>query len=246
MTRWCWIAVVLALVVARPAAAYRPFDGTDADVADVGEFELELGPVGYAAAPGARILTLGAFVANLGLAPRWELVLEGRGQAALGAFSGSHRLALGDTALFGKHVFREGVLQDRPGVSAAVEFGPLLPGVFADPGVGGQLAAIASYRWSMLTMHVNGAARMARTGQPGAFAGWIVEGPTDWRARPVAELAVDKGRWSAAAYSALAGVLWQIADTVVVDGALRTVRSATSSGYEVRAGLTWGWRVWGP
>src|SRR6478752_1656348 len=37
---------------ALPAAAYRPFDGTDAAVADVGEVEVELQPLGAARAGG--------------------------------------------------------------------------------------------------------------------------------------------------------------------------------------------------
>jgi hypothetical protein len=34
-------------LVARDASAYRPFDGRDADVAEFGDFELELGPTQY-------------------------------------------------------------------------------------------------------------------------------------------------------------------------------------------------------
>lgn len=37
----------LVVFLSRAAFAYRPFDGTDADVAKEGEFELELGPVHY-------------------------------------------------------------------------------------------------------------------------------------------------------------------------------------------------------
>ncbi len=42
------ILVILGTVAsATNSWAYRPFDGTDADVARVGEFELELGPVNW-------------------------------------------------------------------------------------------------------------------------------------------------------------------------------------------------------
>jgi hypothetical protein len=46
-------SVLLAIVMAmtgglpRSARAYRPFDQTDAGVAETGDVELELGPVGY-------------------------------------------------------------------------------------------------------------------------------------------------------------------------------------------------------
>lgn len=230
--------------MAVPAWAYRPFDGTDAAVADAGEFELEFGPAGFISAASGRTLTVGAFVANLGLATDWELVLEGRGQAALGAVVAGHRWALGDTGLFGKHVFRHGALQDQAGASAAFEIGPLLPGIFADRGIGAEAAVIVSDRWPGLTVHLNGAARISRNGLPGGFASLIVEGPTDWRARPVAELAVDKGSQSPSAWSGLAGLLWPVSEDAVVDAAVRTEQSRAGSALEVRAGLTVGWQWW--
>src|SRR5690349_10176396 len=38
----CWSVTVVAICWAPMAAAYRPFDGTDADVAEPGEVELEV------------------------------------------------------------------------------------------------------------------------------------------------------------------------------------------------------------
>ena len=44
-----WVVIgILAAGWARPAAAYRPFDGTDAAVADLGEMEIEFQPLGAA------------------------------------------------------------------------------------------------------------------------------------------------------------------------------------------------------
>jgi hypothetical protein len=55
------------------AQAYRPFDGTDAAVAETGEVEIELGPVEYLRDEADR--------ANVrikyGFTPGWEAVLEG-------------------------------------------------------------------------------------------------------------------------------------------------------------------------
>src|SRR6516225_9038793 len=66
---------ICAVGWAMPAAAYRPFDGTDAAVADLGEMEIELQPLGAAHAGGAtRGLTDAIF--NYGFADRWELVLQ--------------------------------------------------------------------------------------------------------------------------------------------------------------------------
>src|SRR6188768_1284789 len=54
------------LVEQRAAHAYRPFDGTDGDVADTGEFELELGPLHYAQ-EGDEKFFLTPTVLNLGI-----------------------------------------------------------------------------------------------------------------------------------------------------------------------------------
>src|SRR5262245_22718401 len=59
--------VVSGLAVALPAQAYRPFDGTDAAVADPWEMEIELGPLGYLREGGARYLLAPAVVANIGV-----------------------------------------------------------------------------------------------------------------------------------------------------------------------------------
>jgi hypothetical protein len=46
--RVAWLlASASLLLVERDARAYRPCDGTDADVAEYGHFELELGPTHY-------------------------------------------------------------------------------------------------------------------------------------------------------------------------------------------------------
>ena len=65
---------ICALGWSVPASAYRPFDGTDAAVADLGEVEIEFQPLGAADAGGTtKGLTDAIF--NYGFADRWELVL---------------------------------------------------------------------------------------------------------------------------------------------------------------------------
>jgi hypothetical protein len=87
------------------AQAYRPFDGTDAAVADLGGMAIELGPVEGVEralfAPNARI--------NYGFTPGWEAVLEGiivhRLTATLPGTS------LVENGVFLKGVLREGALR---------------------------------------------------------------------------------------------------------------------------------------
>ena len=60
------------------ALAYRPFEGTDAAVADVGELEIELGPAEPLHDGRQRFLTAPETVFDLGVAKDWEVVCRGR------------------------------------------------------------------------------------------------------------------------------------------------------------------------
>src|SRR5215472_11484955 len=116
-------AASLAVFWGSPARAYRPFDGTDADVADLGNFELELGPVQwYSQGPG-HYLVAPATVLNLGFARGWELVGDFQNFVGLDPLPGEARVRLLDTDVLLKAVLVSGSLQgDGPGPSAAVEF----------------------------------------------------------------------------------------------------------------------------
>jgi hypothetical protein len=58
------------------AQAYRPFDGTDAAVADLGGMGIELGPVEYFREGAERALFAPNARINYGFTPGWEAVLE--------------------------------------------------------------------------------------------------------------------------------------------------------------------------
>jgi hypothetical protein len=91
-----------------PTFAYRPFDGTDAAVADVAEVEIECDPrradqADFRRHPQFRI------------AERWELVLQSTPQAlpeGVGPISVSNAAFLG-------YVVQPGVAQDKSGPSVA-------------------------------------------------------------------------------------------------------------------------------
>jgi len=99
------------------AQAYRPFDGTDAAVADVGEVEIEFQPLGALRAGTTKALTDAIF--NYGFADRWELVLQGTAQTLP---EGAGPISVSNGA-FLKYVLVPGVLQDKTGPSVATEFG---------------------------------------------------------------------------------------------------------------------------
>src|SRR5437868_22077 len=112
------------LVWPMPVFAFRPFDSTDAAVADKGAFEVELSPLSFRhdddgtawITPSARL--------NYGFAEDSEIVLEGQAEH----FShGRSRVA--DSALSLKGVLDEGSPQEKEGWSLATEGSILLPGI---------------------------------------------------------------------------------------------------------------------
>ena len=221
------------------AAAYRPFDSTDADVAKAGEFELELGPVQRFKEGGKRFADAPAVVANIGLARDRELVLETRREVALDAEPGEPRSALVDNGVFIKQVLRRGALQDEPGPSVATEYGVLLPDQHGQNETGLSIAGIVSQRWDAATVHLNGAVSWTREHEPGVFLGAILEGPYSWRIRPVAEISTDYARGSARVTSGLVGAIWRVRDGLSFDIGLRSAQTAGESIHELRLGLTW-------
>jgi len=163
------------------AMAYRPFDSTDATVADHGEVEIELSPLSWNSenqtliAPAARL--------NYGFAQDWEIVLEGQGEHPAHAPS-----ALTEDALSLKTVLREGSLQDKTGPSLALEGALLLPEAGGDDGAGLEIAGIAGQRWDWGSVNLNLTAGRTRAGAAEVFTGLILEGPDRWPLRPVAEV----------------------------------------------------------
>ena len=99
------------------AEAYRPFDGTDAAVAETGELEIELGPVEYFRGGAERALFAPDVRFNYGFAAGWEAVLEGT--IALGLSADTPGTSLVGNGASLKAVLREGVLQEKPGPSIA-------------------------------------------------------------------------------------------------------------------------------
>jgi hypothetical protein len=238
------IAVLAAGVLAcwsGGAHAYRPFDGTDAAVAEPRQVEIEFGPVEYLRDGAARTLFAPSARFNYGVAPGWEAVVEGR--VAHGVSGGIGGTSLVGSGAFVKGVLREGVLQEKAGPSIATEFGALLPGIRADRGVGASLAAIVSQRWAWATVHLNAAASLTRQRHADLFVGAIVEGPHDWPLRPVAEAFYERDFSEARIRSALLGAIWQVKEDVAVDFGVRGARVNNHTTGEIRAGITFAFQA---
>jgi hypothetical protein len=239
------LAILVAVTSSCPAIAnaYRPFNSTDAAVADKGDVELELGPLGYLAQGSGKALVAPSVIFNWGFAEGWEAVLEGRHFVQLGSEIREPRLRVEDTALSLKHILRPGTLQAKSGLSVATEFGALLPTVNGESAVGVEWALILSQRWPDLTVHVNGAAAWTRGHEPGAFGGLILEGRDAWAVRPVAELFVESERGTATTVSGLVGAIWRVREGLSLDAAVRRARAGGVDTTELRLGLTWGFKV---
>lgn len=241
-----WAAAALAALCALGsgdnALAYRPFEGTDAAVADLGELEIELGPAEPFRLGSRRALTAPETVLNLGVAEGWEAVLQGEAVTTLSPEP--RQTSLLANGFFLKSVLHDGVLQDKPGPSVATEFGPLLPDVNGEPGTGASWAGIASYRWGRLTAHLNAAVALLPSHHADAFLGTIVEGPRDWPMRPVAEVFCEREWGVAQTVSGLVGAIWQVSDKLALDLALRGARVGPHTLNELRAGVTIGLPVW--
>lgn len=233
------LASVIPMAACSSALALRPFDGTDASVADRGEFELELGPLQPERIGAQRSRTNPQVVANWGISADREVVLEGRLRTRQGPVQEGHRTSFEDGALSLKQVHRRGSLQDESGASIASECGVLLPEIHGQAGSGLTCALIVSHRLPWATTHVNLSLARTRRHSSEQFASLIVEGRTGGPVRPVAELEHDSQPDVGTTRTALFGIIWRIDHRLSFDAAVRTGRSEGQRLNELRAGLTW-------
>jgi hypothetical protein len=222
--------------------AYRPFESTDAAVADVGELETELGPAGLRRSDTERTVIAPKYVINYGFAKNWELVLEGQGEHPQPPAEDTRSRLVGN-GLFLKGVLREGALQNKTGPSVATEFGVLLPGINDEPGIGASWLGIVSQRWSWGTVHFDVGAALTREQRADLFVGTIIEGPYDWKVRPVAEVVYEREFNTTERFSVLGGAIWRVRDNLSFDVGVRKAWVNSRPETELRAGLTFAFSV---
>ncbi len=238
----CFLSALLVCAfLSRPVLAYRPFDGTDADVVKPGTLEIEFQPAGVIREGDQRRLIAPATVLNFGLLAGWEAIVEGRGQFPLA--NSDERATLTDAGLFLKSVLRPGSLQGKSGPSIATEFGVLLPGINADSGYGASLAWIVSNRWDWGTVHLNFGTALTRDQRTDVFVGSIIEGPINWTVRPVLEVFYEDEVRQFRTVSGLIGAIWKIDDNLSFDVGFRHAVSNGQPINEVRIGLTVGFAL---
>ena len=235
--------LVLALIVLCAASAwgYRPFVSTDAAVAEHHRMEIELGYVTLTGTRGEYTFTTPQLVVNYGFAPNLELVGEFKVEEPRDAGP-----QLVDPGLFVKAVLHEGILQEKTGVSVAVEIGPLLPATRqGERKLGFEGIGIVSAQFAPCTFHLNFGGGVDREGaHPFAVWGVITELPITPRFRLVGEVNGESAPSQAANNSGLLGLLWQPPwPPVVVDAGIRRGFSRGAPDWLFTAGLTFGFSL---
>ncbi len=221
---------MVLLMKASTSWAYRPFVFTDTAMARINKVEIEAEYFTIARANNMNTYTVPDLVVNYGVIKNVELV----GQ--FGVEKNSHT-QLTHPGLFLKTVLREGVLQEKRGVSVAIEAGPLFPSTIrGQDNVGFAGTGIISAKLMPLTFHLNLGGGLEPTRNGIAIWGLITEYTMWSRFRVVSEIngVGFRGR-QPAHHSALLGFTWQASSNAVLDGG---VRKGFASNWLVTAGLT--------
>jgi len=211
---------------------------TDAAVAEPKEFEIELGYFNLDRDRHENTISTPHMVLNYGIAKNVELVGEFNLQE-------SPDVELTDPGVFVKAVLKDGMLQDKPGVSVAVEVGPLLPSTLPhEHRVGFEAIGIVSGKLAPVTVHVNGGGGLDRTGELFGVWGVIGELPVHPKLRLVAEVNGQSTQGAPPNNSALLGLIWQPADkNLFLDVGIRHGISRAAPDWQFTLGLTYGFSL---
>jgi hypothetical protein len=237
-------ACLLLVGLLMPAScwAYRPFISTDAAVAGPQEVEAELGYFTLERDKGENSFIIPRVVLNYGLFRNWEAVAE---FAVLRSPDGDVNLI--DPALFVKAVLKEGVLQEKTGLSIAVEVGPLLPSTEkGERHFGVEGTGIASGKLGPFMLHVNGGLGVQRsTGDVVGIWGVIGELPLSNGLRLVGEVNGEKPRRENQRDSGLLGVIWRpwSSKNVSFDAGVRRGFTTAAPDWQFTMGVTLGFSM---
>ncbi len=236
------LAAVCALVCTgvRPADAYRPFDGTDAHVAEPHLFELEAAPVSYVRLGSTRALIAPQVTLNYGTGSGFEFVLEGMNVMLMHPEPEGASPRLEEATFAVKQVVRQGVLQEKKGPSIAAEEAVHFPSRGqSHAGFGAGVIVSQPLSAARTMLHFNAELERTQEQQTERFVSVILEGPEAWPIRPVGELSWEREGDAAGARGFLAGVVWQTRQGLAMDVAVKTIATGEEHGFELRTGFTW-------
>lgn len=236
LTSWSLLFLLPLFFSPSVVWAYRPFVSTDAAVADVREFEIELGYFNLQRDRRKNTFGIPSLVINYGLIPNLELVGEFTVEEPP---SGLVRLA--DPSLSLKGILKEGVLQEKTGISLALEAGLLLPSTDKEEKhVGFETIGILSGELHGLTYHLNLGAGVNRSHSHGFLVwGAIAELPLIEQLRLVGEINGTSVRAVAADNSILLGCIWTSPfPHLIFDAGVRKGISRAAADWMFTTGLT--------
>lgn len=218
--------------------AYRPFESTDAAVADAGAWEIEIGAVNLEHDSGGDRVLVPGVRCNYGFAPRWEAVAEGSLQV-LDDSPGGQDVLLTDPRVNLKGILVDGPLQEGSApVSLGVELGALLPEPHGESGAGFEGALLVSWRLGDFAFHVNAGGGLRRGSlEPLAVWGMIVERPVASGSRVAVEVNGKAAHGESADTSTLLGVIWERGG-IAYDAGVRVGLARAAPDVAFTAGLT--------
>jgi hypothetical protein len=230
------IFVFLFILNVSTALAYRPFISTDAAVASVKEWEIELGFFSMKRDNGQSEIFIPSLRINFGILKNWEIVGEFDLQVYKEGIDRNSELT--DPALFLKGVLREGILQNQEGASFVVELGVLFPStVEGERGAGIEGIIVFSNRISHLVYHFNlGAEYDRKDFSLHGIWGIILEYPFEGRFRLVGEVNGTFTRNGPSENSGLIGLIWEVGG-FDLDFGIRKGFSAASSDWALTTGI---------
>ncbi|MCI0528723.1 MAG: hypothetical protein L0Y56_14895 [Nitrospira sp.] len=230
------LLLIFVLLLPSSAWGYRPFVSTDAAVADPKEIEIELGYFNLERTEEENTFVTPQLVLNYGIATNLEIVGEFEVEK-----SPDESTQLVDPGLFLKAVLKEGILQEKKGVSFAVEAGLLLPStVQGERKFGFEGLGILSEKLSPFTFHINfgGGVDRAET-DPLVVWGVIAELPLAPKFRLVGEINGESIQGKSADNSGLLGFIWESPwSNVSFDAGIRRGISSEAPDWVFTTGLT--------
>ncbi len=188
---------------------------------------------------GSTVYTVPEVVLNYGVVEDVEVV----GEFGLEEQAGE-KLEVTDPEISLKTVLKDGVLQDKPGVSVAVETGLVLPSnLEGERRFGVEVVGIVSGQLSPVMCHLNVGGGVDRAeSNPLVIWGLIAELPAHPRLRLVSEVNGESAEGEASQSSGLLGFIWQpLGPEVFVDLGVRKGFSHAVPDWGVTAGLTFSW-----
>lgn len=234
-------ALALLAVFATPAHALRPFDGTDAAVADPQSIETEFQPLGYVREADERFVVYPELGVNYGAGSGYEFSLEARRVMRMTEEQPAPSPRFDDFELSVKRILKRGVMQDRKGPSVATEVGLLLP-TSEEKTTGFFGTLVVSDHLRLVGVHLNAEVSRTRAHQTGHFASAIFEFFDHHALHPAVELTIEREGEETTSQGLLVGALWEPRERLVMDFAVRTSYADTHDA-EVRAGMTFGKHV---